>query len=432
MALSRLRGHGRFAGTIRGRGRMTITRADLEARDAADALAGLRELFELPEGVVYLDGNSLGALPRRTASRVSEVVSAEWGRGLIRSWNDAGWIELAGRVADKIARVIGAAPGSVGVADSTTVNLFKLLGAALALRPGRRVILSQAGNFPTDLYVAEGIAGLLGQGHELRTAGRDEIAAAVDADTAVVMLTHVDFRSGAMHDMDAITRAVQASGAVMLWDLAHSAGAVPLDLAGSGAEFAVGCGYKFLNGGPGAPSFLYIRPDLIDQVSIPLQGWLGHAAPFAFEPSFRPAPGIGRTTVGTPPVLSLAALETGVDTVLSAEPGALRGKSLGLSEALIALVAQECGEALRLASPRDGEVRGSQVSFAHENAYALTQALIARGVIGDFRAPDLIRFGITPLYLRYADLWTAVAALRDVLETGAWRAPEFANRRAVT
>ena len=411
---------------------MAITWEDLARQDAEDPLAGLREQFELPPDVVYLDGNSLGALPRQTAARVAEVVATEWGRGLIRSWNNAGWIELAGRVADKIAVVIGAAPGSVGVGDSTTVNLFKLLGAALSIRPERRTILSQAGNFPTDLYVAEGIAGLLGRGHVVRTAEPGAIADAIDADTAVVMLTHVDFRSGAMFDMAAITAAAQAAGATVLWDLAHSAGAVPLDLAGSGAEFAVGCGYKFLNGGPGAPSFLYIRPDLIDRVSLPLQGWLGHAAPFAFEPSFRPAAGIGRTVVGTPPILSLAALEVGVDSVLSADPGALRAKSVRLSTAMIDLVAQECGGALRLASPTDPAVRGSQVSFAHEDAYALTQALIARGVIGDFRAPDLIRFGITPLYLRYVDLWTAVATMREVLTSGAWRAPEHGRRRAVT
>ena len=411
---------------------MAVTREDLEQQDAADPLAGLRDEFALPPGVVYLDGNSLGALPRQTAARVSEVMTAEWGQGLIGSWNDAGWIDLASRVADQIARVIGAAPGSVGVGDSTTVNLFKLLGAALALRPERRTILSLTGNFPTDLYVAEGIAGLLGRGHTVRTVERGALAGAIDTDTAVVMLTHVDFRSGAMFDLAATTKAAHAAGAVIVWDLAHSAGAVPLDLAGSGAEFAVGCGYKFLNGGPGAPGFLYIRPDLIDRVSLPLQGWLGHAAPFAFEPSFRPAPGIGRTVVGTPPILSLAALEVGVGTVLRADAGALRAKSVGLSTALIELVAQECGTALRLASPRDPALRGSQISFAHEDAYALTQALIARGVIGDFRAPDLIRFGITPLYLRYVDLWTAVSALRDVIESGAWRAPEHACRRAVT
>ncbi|MDT7952555.1 MAG: kynureninase [Acetobacteraceae bacterium] len=411
---------------------MPITRDDLEQQDAADPLAGLRDGFVLPPGVVYLDGNSLGPLPRATAPRVAEVVAAEWGQGLIRSWNDAGWIDLARRVADKIARVIGAPVGSVGVGDSTTVNLFKLLGAALSLRPGRRTILSQTGNFPTDLYVAQGIAALLGRGHVLRTAERDALADAIGADTAVVMLTHVDFRSSAMFDMRAITAAAQAAGAAVIWDLAHSAGAVPLDLAGCGAEFAVGCGYKFLNGGPGAPSFLYIRPDLVDRVSLPLQGWLGHADPFAFEPDFRPAPGMARTVVGTPPILSLAALEIGVDSIGQVDPGALRAKSIGLSTALIALVAQECGAALRLASPRDPAQRGSQVSFAHEHAYALTQALIARGVIGDFRAPDLLRFGITPLYLRYVDLWTAVAALREVLAAEAWRAPEFANRRAVT
>ena len=411
---------------------MDITLADMQALDAADVLADLRAAFALPEGVIYLDGNSLGALPRSTAGRVAELISREWGEGLIRSWNDAGWIDLADRVAGKIGRVIGAAPGSVAVGDSTTINLFKALGAAVAMRPGRREILSEAANFPSDLYVAEGLAALLAQGHTLRTVPRDAVAGAVGPDTAVVMLTHVDFRAGSMLDMVAVTRAAHAAGAVILWDLAHSAGAVPLDLAGSGAEFAVGCGYKFLNGGPGAPAYLYIRPDLIDAVRLPLQGWLGHAAPFAFEPGYRPAAGIARATVGTPPMLSLAALDVGVDTVLAADIGALRAKSVALGDMLIALVEQECSGAFGLASPRDAMVRGSQVSFTHPHAYAIIQALIASGVIGDFRAPDILRFGLTPLYTSFDDIWGAVAVLRQVMATEAWRAPNFAVRRVVT
>ena len=411
---------------------MTITQADMRALDWADPLAPMRAGFALPEGVVYLDGNSLGALPRATTGRVAGLVSQEWGVGLIRSWNDAGWIDLAGKVAGKIGQVIGAAPGSVAVGDSTPVNLFKTLGAAVAMRPERREILSEAANFPTDLYVAEGIAALLAQGHRLRTVPRDAVAGAIGANTAVVMLTHVDFRTGSMLDMAAVTGAAQAAGAVMLWDLAHSAGAVPLDLAGSGAEFAVGCGYKFLNGGPGAPAFLYIRPDLVETARLPLQGWLGHAAPFAFEPGYRPAAGIARATVGTPPLLSLAALDAGVDTVLAADMGELRAKSLALADRLIALVEQECPGVFGLASPRDGAVRGSQVSFTHAHAYAIMQALIARGVIGDFRAPDILRFGLTPLYLGFDDLWRAVAVLRDVMANESWRAPEFAVRRVVT
>ena len=411
---------------------MTITLADLEALDAADPLAPMRGLFALPEGVVYLDGNSLGALPRATARRVAEAVTREWGDGLIRSWNDAGWIVLADRVAGKIARIVGAASGSVAVGDSTSVNLFKLLGAALALRPDRRVILSEAGNFPTDLYVAQGLAALLQRGHRLRTANRDEIVDAIDDETAVVMLTHVDFRTGDMHDLPRVTRAAQARGAAMLWDLAHSAGAVPLDLAGSGAEFAVGCGYKFLNGGPGAPAFLYIRPDLIECVALPLQGWLGHAAPFAFEPGYRPAAGIARATVGTPPILSLAALDAGVDTALAADIEAVRAKSLRLAECLVALVEQACPGEFGVASPADPARRGSQASFTHPHAYAIMQALIARGVIGDFRAPDILRFGLTPLYLRYADLWDAASILREIMVADAWRAPALSVRRAVT
>lgn len=392
----------------------------------------MRARFALSDNVIYLDGNSLGALPRATPARLAEVAAREWGQGLIRSWNDAGWITLAARIADQIARVIGAAPGTVSVSDSTTINLFKTLGAALAARPGRRTILSEAGTFPTDLYVAQGLATLLDQGHQLRTVEPEAIANALDDQTAVVLLTHVNFRTGAMHDMQAITQAVQAHGAAMLWDLAHSAGAVPLDLAASRAEFAVGCGYKFLNGGPGAPGFLYIRPDLIERAALPLQGWLGHAAPFAFEPAFRPAPGIARATIGTPPILSLAALEIGVETTLAADPAAIRAKSIRLAECLIALVAQQCPGTFSLASPTDPARRGSQISFTHPDAYAIMQALIAQGVIGDFRAPDILRFGLTPLYLGFADLWDAVTILRDIMASESWRAPAYAIRRAVT
>jgi len=409
-----------------------MDRAQLRAMDADDELAPMRARFALPDDIIYLDGNSLGALPRATPARVAQVAAREWGQGLIRSWNDAGWITLAARIGDQIARVIGAAPGTVSVADSTTVNLFKTLGAALASRPGRRTILSEAGTFPTDLYVTQGLATLLDQGHQLRTVEPEAIANALDDQTAVVLLTHVNFRTGAMHDMQAITQAVQAHGAAMLWDLAHSAGAVPLDLAASRAEFAVGCGYKFLNGGPGAPGFLYIRPDLIERAALPLQGWLGHAAPFAFEPAYRPAPGIARATIGTPPILSLAALEVGVETTLAADPAAIRAKSIRLAECLIALVAQQCPGTFSLASPTDPARRGSQISFTHPDAYAIMQALIAQGVIGDFRAPDILRFGLTPLYLGFADLWDAVTILRAIMASESWRAPAYAIRRAVT
>ena len=412
---------------------MTYSRTDLEALDRADELAPLRDLFALPEGVIYLDGNSLGALPKATPARVAEVVQREWGQGLIRSWNDAGWMATPARVGDKIAQLVGAASGSVMVADSTSVNLFKLLGAALAARPGRRVIVSERRNFPTDLYIAEGLAALLGQGHELRLVEPDGIAAAIGEDTAVVMLTHVNYHTGAMHDMAAITRAAHEKGALMLWDLAHSAGAVPVDLAGCDVDLAVGCGYKFLNGGPGAPAFLYVAPRLQDSLRYPLTGWLGHAAPFAFETGYRPGQGIARTMVGTPPVLSLAALEVGIDIALQAPMAQVRAKSVRQTTIFAELLEQVgAGLGFRLASPRDAAKRGSQVCLAHDHAYSIMQALIARGVIGDFRAPDILRFGITPLYTRHVDLFDAAEALRLVMSQGEWQAPEHQTRRAVT
>ena len=412
---------------------MTITRTDLEALDRADELAPLRALFALPEGVIYLDGNSLGALPKATPARVAEVVQREWGQGLIRSWNDAGWMATPARVGDKIAKLVGAASGSVMVADSTSVNLFKLLGAALAARPGRRVIVSERRNFPTDLYIAEGLAALLDQGHELRLVEPEGIAAAIGEDTAVVMLTHVNYHTGAMYDMDAITRAAHEKGALMLWDLAHSAGAVPVDLAGCDVDLAVGCGYKFLNGGPGAPAFLYVAPRLQNALRYPLTGWLGHASPFAFETGYRPGQGIARTMVGTPPVLSLAALEVGIDIALQAPMEQVRAKSVRQTTIFAELLEQVgAGLGFQLASPRDAARRGSQVCLAHGEAYAIMQALIGRGVIGDFRAPDILRFGITPLYTRYVDLFDAAEALRAVMAGGEWQAPEHQTRRAVT
>ena len=409
-----------------------MTRDDLVALDAADPLAPFRDRFVLPERVIYLDGNSLGALPRATAARVAEVIGREWGQGLIRSWNEAGWIDLAGRVAAKIATVIGAAEGTVAVGDSTSVNLFKLLGAALKLRPERRVIVSERSNFPTDLYVAEGLAALLGQGHELRLVEAAGLAHALEDDVAVLMLTHVNYRTGAMHDMAGLTRAAHAAGALALWDLAHSAGAVPLDLAGAGADMAVGCGYKYLNGGPGAPAFLHVAAHLHAAMRFPITGWLGHAAPFAFEASHRPAPGIAGAVVGTPPILAVAALEVGVDLMLEASMDQVRAKSLRQTRAFADAMAQECGGmGFRLVTPLD-DARGSQVSFAHPEAYAIMQALIARGVIGDFRAPDILRFGFTPLYVGYAEIWDAVAAIRDVVASGAWREARFAVRHRVT
>ena len=415
-----------------------MTRDDALALDATDALAPLRDQFALPPGLIYLDGNSLGMLPKATPARVQEVVQQEWGTGLIRSWNSAGWMTLPQRVGDKIARLVGAGAGELVVADSTSVNLFKVLSAALSITqvdtPKRRRIVSERSNFPTDLYIAEALAAE--RGFELVLAETDDLAAQLDERCAVLMLTHVNYRSGRMHDMAALSHAAHEAGALAIWDLAHSAGAVPVDLHADGADFAVGCGYKYLNGGPGAPAFVWAHPRLAERFWQPLAGWMGHAAPFEFTPGYRPAAGISRYLCGTPAVLSLAALECGVDTVLAAEPvggmAALRSKSLALTRRFADRVQVTCPD-LALVSPRDDARRGSQVCLAHpEIAYAVIQALIARGVIGDFRAPDILRFGFTPLTLRFVDVWDAAEHLRQVLSGEEWRRPEFMQRQAVT
>lgn len=400
--------------------------------DAADPLRPFRERFDLPAGVIYLDGNSLGALPKATPARLAEVVAREWGQDLIRSWNSADWIGSPQRVGGKIARLIGARPHEVVVADSTSVNLFKLLAAALKARPDRRVILTEPGNFPTDLYVAQGVAALT-PGVEVRTVAREALAEAIGSDVAVVMLTHVHYKSGARFDMAALTRVAQAQGALMLWDLSHSVGAVEVDLNAAGADLAVGCGYKYLNGGPGAPAFVYVAERLQGQLASPITGWMGHAAPFEFDDAYAPGQGIKRFVSGTPPVLALAALEVGVDLMLEADREALAAKSRRLCSLFIDLVERDCpGMGLTLATPSDPEARGSHVSFAHENGYEIMQALIARGVIGDFRAPDILRFGFTPLYVGYVDVWNAVQVLREVLATRAWDSEVYRVRAAVT
>jgi kynureninase len=413
------------------------TRRDFEALDAADPLRDFRARFHLPAGTIYLDGNSLGAMPAATPSRLADVLSREWGDGLIGSWNSAGWIDAPRRVGDKIGRLIGARPGETVVADSTSVNLFKLLSMALALRPGRRVILCGANEFPTDRYVAQGLIAQLGRDHELRSlpagAGADEIEAALDADVAVLMLSHVNYRSGAMLPMRRVTKGAQSAGALMLWDLAHSAGAMPLDLAGDGVDFAVGCGYKYLNGGPGAPAFLYIASRLQEQVTSPLTGWFGHAQPFAFDADYAPAAGIGRALCGTPPILSLAALEVGVDLALQAPLTATRKKSESLTARFIDLVEERLPDAgFALASPRRGDERGSQVSLRHEHAWPICRALIDGVVVGDFREPDILRFGFAPLYTSYVDAWDAVERLRELIGSGRWRDPRYAERTPVT
>lgn len=410
-----------------------LTRDRLARRDADDPLAAARAGFTLPDGVIYLDGNSLGALPVAAPDRIAEVVRVEWGERLIRSWNISGWIDMPARVGDKIGRLIGAAPGEVIAADSTSINVFKTLSAALALRPGRRVILSTPDNFPTDLYMAQGLIQQLGGRHELRLVDGEDLAAQIDDTVAVVTLTHCNYKSGRMYDMAGITAAAHAHGALTMWDLAHSAGAVPVGLNAAGADFAVGCGYKYLNGGPGAPAFLFVAGRHQAGFSQPLSGWLGHANPFAFSSQYVPAEGIARYLCGTPPVLSMAALECGLDTLLGADMAQIRAKSLALADTFIALVEQRCaGHGLELITPREHALRGSQVSFRHPQGYAIMQALIERGVIGDFRAPDILRFGLTPLYLRYVDVWGAVEQLRDILETQAWDRPEWAVQKKVT
>ncbi|MES2951215.1 MAG: kynureninase [Pseudomonadota bacterium] len=435
----------------------TITLQDCQQRDAADPLRGLRDLFTIPEGVIYLDGNSLGVMPKAAVARAAEVVAQEWGQGLIRSWNTAGWVDLPHKLGNQVARLIGAGDGEVVVTDTTSINLYKALSAALAITkadaPERRVVVSERSNFPTDLYIAQSLCKQ--HGYTLTLVEPDEIAANINADLAVLMLTHVNYRTGAMHDMAAVTAAAQAAGALMLWDLCHSVGAVQVALKAADADFAVGCSYKYLNGGPGAPAFVWVHPRHTDRCWQPLSGWFGHATPFAFTPDYQPASGITRYLCGTQPVVSLSLLECGLDGFAAAEPlggmAALRSKSLALTDLYIQLVEQRCqGYGLGLATPREHAKRGSQVCLTREHsdqgsgAFAIVQALIARGVIGDFRAgdpstgsgrtgaKDILRFGFTPLYIGFEDVWNAVEHLRQVLETEEWKKPEFNQKHAVT
>ncbi len=390
-----------------------------------------REMFHLPEGVIYLDGNSLGPLPRAAASRLERCAREEWGEMLITAWNRAGWMEQPARIGDRIARLIGAEPGHVVLGDTLSIKLYQALASALEMRPERRVILSDSGNFPSDLYMAQGLIASLGRGHRLVTPPPEEVAEHISEEVAVLMLTEVDYRTGRRHDMRALSRAAHAAGALVIWDLAHSAGALPVDLAGAGADFAVGCTYKYLNGGPGAPAFIYTAPRHAERARPALSGWLGHEAPFAFAPDYRPAPGIERMRVGTPPVLQMAALDAAMDVWDGVEMDALRARSVALSERFIAAVEAACPE-LSLASPRAPEQRGSQVSFRFEHGYAAMQALIARGVIGDFRAPDIVRFGITPLYIDESDIDTAAATIAEVIRGRLWDRPEYHARARVT
>ncbi len=390
-----------------------------------------KELFDLPEGVIYLDGNSLGPLPKGAMERAGKTIDAEWGNELIRAWNTAGWMDLPARVGDRIARLIGAPPGSVATGDTLSIKVYQALAASLKMRPNRRVILSDSGNFPTDLYMAQGLIDTIGKDYELRTPAPENVADTITDDVAVVMLTQVDYRSGRMHDMKAITDLAHRAGAIMIWDLAHSAGAVPVDMIGSNSEFAVGCTYKYLNGGPGAPAFIYARPDIVTDVEPALAGWLGHEAPFAMEPGYRPAMSIERLRVGTPPIVQLSILDAALDAWEGVDIFELRAASIALSESFISEVEARCPQ-LKLASPRDAALRGSQVSFAFEHGYAAMQALIERGVIGDFRAPNIMRFGFTPLYLDRADVTSACEIIEEVLSGALWQDPKYHQKSRVT
>jgi kynureninase len=410
------------------------TRAECEERDRTDPLGHYRKEFDLPADVIYLDGNSLGALPRWTGERVAHVIRHEWGHGLVRSWNDAGWFDKPRVLGDRIAPLIGAGPGEVVVGDSTSVALFKVAVAGLRLRPGRSVIVSERDNFPTDLYVLDGVAQLLG-GYHRRLIGDDgpTLADVLDDDIAIVALTHVNYRTGRMYDMAEVSRQVHAAGGVMVWDLCHSVGAVPVDLRHAGVDFAVGCTYKYLNGGPGSPAFLFVAERHQEMARQPLSGWHGHARPFDFVPDYEPAAGITRFLTGTPPLLSYAGLEASLDMWETVDLAQLRAKSLGLTDLFIALVDEQCPRyGVDVVTPREHRLRGSQVVLRHLQGYAVMQAMIERGVIGDFRAPNLMRFGFAPLYTGFADVWDAVAILRDVLATEAWREERYLRRAAVT
>jgi len=401
-----------------------------EPSPVTDFLA-TRAMFDLPEGVIYLDGNSLGPLPKAAAARVAHTVTEEWGRMLVTGWNKAGWMEQPTRVGDRIARLVGAAPGTVVMGDTLSIKVYQALASALQMRPDRKVILSDSGNFPSDLYMAEGLCRTLGQHYTLRIVEPEDVANAIDADVAVLLLTEVDYRTGRLHDMHALTQAAHAAGALTVWDLAHSAGALPVDLAGSDADFAVGCTYKYLNSGPGGPAFIYVAPRHAEIALPALSGWLGHASPFAFDLAYRPGTGIERMRVGTPPVLQLAALEAALDIWDMTTMAKVRATSLALTDRFIAGVETGC-PTLTLATPREHARRGSQVSFRHPEGYAIMQALIAHGVIGDFRSPDILRFGFTPLFIGEAEVDAAIGTLTRIMAGDLWDRAEYRTKARVT
>ncbi|MFC7418933.1 kynureninase [Iodobacter arcticus] len=414
------------------------TRAACLLADQQDPLASFKDLFFLPPGVIYLDGNSLGVLPKSAQARSHDVIGQEWGQGLIRSWNDANWFDLPGRLGDRLAPLLGAAKGEVVITDTTSLNLFKALAAAIRIQqkalPQRRVIVSERDNFPTDLYMIQGMIDFLQQGYELRLIDEQtSLEQAVGEDVAVLLLSHVNYRTGYMHDMAATTALAHQQGVITVWDLAHSAGAVPVDLNGSHADFAVGCTYKYLNGGPGSPAFIWVSPRHQDQFWQPLSGWWGHQNPFAMATEYQPASGIRRFLCGTQAIVSMSLIECGLDIALQADMLAVREKSLALSDLFIRLVEERCADhPLTLVTPREHASRGSHVSYRHPYGFAIMQALIAKGVIGDYREPEVLRFGLTPLYLGYTDIWDAVDTLKDILDRKIWNTKTHHQRVVVT
>ena len=390
-----------------------------------------RAMFHLPDGLIYMDGNSLGPLPVAARERVERLLSKEWGELLIRGWNEAGWMDQPGRIGDRVGRLIGAPPGTVVMGDTLSIKVYQALASALEMRPERRIVVSDHGNFPSDLYMAEGLMRSLGKGHELRLMAPEDVVDGLDESVAVLLLTEVDYRTGRKHDMGGLTEAAHAAGALTVWDLAHSAGAIPVDVGAAGADFAVGCTYKFLNAGPGAPAFIFVSPEHVDDVRPALSGWLGHEAPFAFVLDYRSGRGIERMRVGTPPIIAFAALDAALDVWDEASIDDVRARSIELADLFITEVETRCPD-VALVSPRDPAERGSQVSFRFEQAYPTMQALIDRGVIGDFRAPDVMRFGITPLYLDADDMVRAAGLLGEIVAGRLWDEPRYHERRRVT
>lgn len=410
-----------------------MTRDDAAALDLADPLAPLRDAFALPAGVIYLNGNSLGPMPHQAAVRLAEAATQEWATGLIRSWNSAGWYMAPRRLGATLAGLLGAAADEMVMTDATGLNLFKCLAAALDLRPDRRIIVMEGSNFPTNNYIAQGLTGWLDRGYQIRFAEKDDLPAAITDDVAAIALTHVHYKTAHILDMADLTRRAHAAGALAIWDLCHSAGAIPVDLNGAGADFAVGCTYKYLNGGPGSPSFLFAARRHHAAMRQPLSGWWSHEAPFAFDRDFRPADGIARMLTGTQPILSLSAAEAGIDLACAADPVQARAKSRALGALFVDLVETRLGgQGFRLESPRDPDARGGHVALSHPAGYPIMKALIEAGVIGDFRAPDTLRFGFSPLYLRHTDVWDAVAILAEIMEAGRWREARFQQVEAVT